>query len=350
MVEYTEHEIKHRKILREGAPRCVVLMKKDGLFPIESPCKVALYGNGARNTVKGGTGSGNVYSRGVLSIEEALEKEGFIITTKEWLDAYDLDRKEHHSAYIENIKAEAKRRNVSPFVVGFGKIEPEYENNIRADYEGDICIYVLSRNSGEGNDRELKKGDVLLTDTESRLINQLNEDFDRFMLVLNVGGVIDISPVKNVKNILYLSQLGMVTGEVLSDIILGKSNPSGKLSTTWAKIDDYKYLNAFGDKNDTRYTEGIYVGYRYFDSAKVEPVFPFGHGLSYTEFSIETKKVKLEGSQINIQIEVENVGNYPGREVVQIYMSKPQGKLDQPYQELIAFYKTRELIPGASNE
>jgi hypothetical protein len=103
------------------------------------------------------------------------------------------------------------------------------------------------------------------------------------MLVLNVGGVVDLSPVKTVSNILLLSQLGVVTGDILADIILGKQNPSGKLATTWASIKDYKFMKYFGDINDINYKEGVYVGYRYFNSAVIKPLYPFGYGKSYTD-------------------------------------------------------------------
>ena len=152
--------------------------------------------------------------------------------------------------------------------------------------KSDIAIYVLSRNMGEGADRRPIKGEVLLTETEIKDILYLDKNYKKFMLVLNVGGVVDLSPVKNVSNILLLSQLGIPTGDVLADIILGKSNPSGKLATTWASYNDYKFINEFGNLDDTNYLEGVYVGYRYFDSVGINPLYPIGFGKSYTDFNI----------------------------------------------------------------
>ena len=143
---------------------------------------------------------------------------------------------------------------------------PEYDYNLKITKEeenADIAIYVIARNSGEGTDRRLIKGDALLTDTEIKDILYLNKKFKKFILVLNVGGVVDLSPVKEVSNILLLSQLGVVTGDILADIILGKVNPSGKLSTTWGIIQDYHFIKDFGDGNITLYKEGVYVGYRF---------------------------------------------------------------------------------------
>ena len=141
---------------------------------------------------------------------------------------------------------------------------PEYE--LPLDGEGDTAIYVLSRISGEGNDREPIPGDIRLTDSEAKTILALDAKYEKFMLVLNVGGVVDLTPVKEVSNILVLSQLGVETGSVLADILLGRANPSGKLTTTWASWEDYCKEGEFGDINDTRYKEGIYVGYWYLDT------------------------------------------------------------------------------------
>ena len=191
----------------------------------------------------------------------------------------------------------------------------------------------------------LIKGDALLTDTEIKDILYLNKKFKKFILVLNVGGVVDLSPVSHVSNILLLSQLGVVTGDILADIILGKVNPSGKLTTTWAKIDDYKFIKEFGDPNDTYYKEGIYVGYRYFDSAGIKPLYPFGFGLSYTSFEISKVSLTNIKEEITIRIRVKNVGQFPGKEVIQVYISPSQENIDKPYQSLVAFGKTPKLKP-----
>ncbi len=338
------HEKKHMEALRKHAAECVVLLKKDGQFPLEKPCKIALFGSGARNTIKGGTGSGNVYSRTYATAEAGLEKAGFVITTKAWLDAYAQDRANHHDAFIAGIKQDAANRGVSAFMAGFGKIEPEYDYSFPIEYEGEVCVYVLGRTSGEGNDRQVTPGDVLLTASEIRDILALNQRFEKFMLVLNVGGVIDLAPVADVKNILYLSQLGTVTGDILADILLGKAHPSGKLTTTWAKPCDYQDIGDFGDRNDTRYREGIYVGYRYFDSTEKKPLYPFGFGLSYTEFTLLIAGTSTD----HVSVTVHNIGKYPGKEVVQLYISSPKGKLPKAYQTLAAFAKTRLLQPGES--
>lgn len=344
--EMLPYEIKHIDMLRKHAAECSVLLKKDGCFPLKQPGRIALFGNGARQTIKGGTGSGNVYSRYYATCEDGLEDAGFEITTKEWLDAYDRERSRHHGEFIADIRKKAEELKVSPFVVGFGKIEPEYEYDIPLSGEGEACVYVLARTSGEGNDREIIGGDVLLTETEERDILALNRKFERFMLVLNVGGVVDLSKVKEVKNILYLSQLGAVTGDILADILLGKASPSGRLTTTWAAVGEYQGVGEFGDRDDTRYKEGIYVGYRYFDTVKAKPLYPFGFGLSYTEFEWKAGETSVEQGTVLLPVTVCNTGCLAGKEVVQLYVSAPKGSLPKPYQCLAAFAKTEEIQPG----
>ena len=345
------YEREHIEKVRALSPECMVLLKSDGSFPLETPGKIALYGNGARKTIKGGTGSGDVNVRHYPSVEEGLENAGFTITSKGWLDAYDAILEEASKAFKAKIKAKIAAEGLSAIMLGIGAIMPEPEYELPLDGEGDTAIYVLARNSGEGSDRSPEKGNLELADTEIRDILCLQKRYKRFLLVLNVGGVVDLSPVaEQVSNILLLSQLGSAMGDAFADVLMGKVYPSGKLATTWAKWEDYCHEGDFGNANDTRYREGIYVGYRYFDSVDKQPVFPFGYGLGYTKFEISAKAAAAEGSTITVTAEVKNTGTFPGKEVVQLYVSIPEGKLDQPYQVLAAFAKTDELKPGQSEK
>lgn len=345
------YELEHIEKVRALSPECMVLLKSDGSFPLVSPGKVALYGNAARKTIKGGTGSGDVNVRHYPSVEEGLENAGFTITSKAWLDGYDAIWREANKAFKAGIKAKIAAEGISAIMMGIGAIMQEPEYALPLDSEGDTAIYVLGRISGEGADRAPEKGNFLLTDTEIRDILCLQKQYKRFLLVLNVGGVVDLSPVVDqVSNILLLSQLGSAIGDAFADVLLGKAYPSGKLATTWAKWEDYCHEGDFGSANDTRYQEGIYVGYRYFDSVDKQPVFPFGYGLGYTSFVTSAKATSTEGSTITVTAEVKNTGKFPGKEVVQLYVSIPEGKLDQPYQVLAAFAKTDELKPGQSEK
>lgn len=348
--EEQKFEVEHMELSRKMAAECAVLLKSDGTLPLARAGKIAAFGSGVRKTVKGGTGSGDVNVRHFVTVEEGLENSGFIITSKAWLDGYDRIMENARLNFVQEIKKKAKETGANPVIYSMGKVmqEPEYELPLQG--EADTAIYVLARNSGEGADRKDERGDVRLSESEKRDIALLNEKYKNFILVLNVGGLVDLSEIQDAKNVLLLSQLGAVTGDVLADLLLGKSYPSGKLTMTWAPVASYPSTEGFGDMDDTYYREGIYVGYRFFDTENVEVLYPFGYGLGYTSFSIENKNFKADEKQTAITVAVKNTGEYVGKEVVQVYYSAPQGKLGKAYQELAGFAKTKELKPGEEQE
>ena len=345
-MELYPYERDHLSRLRDGLAECMVLLKKNGAFPLERASSLAAYGNGVRHSVKGGTGSGEVNARFSVNIEQGLKEAGFTLTSSVWLDAYDAVRERAKEAFRKAIRKEARDAGTNVFMYGMGAVMPEPEYNLPVLHCADAAIYVLSRISGEGSDRRAIPGDVLLTKTEIRDILALNRMYERFMLVLNVGGPVDLSPVTEVGNILLLSQLGTEMGSALADVLLGRSTPSGKLTTTWAAWDDYCPDIDLGDREETYYYEGVYVGYRFFSTVGKKALFPFGYGLSYTEFSLSDPRTSLFGSTLSFSEIVENVGTRKGREVVQLYVCPPEGKLGRPSRELVGFSKTRELLPG----
>ena len=341
------YETEHAARMRALGADCAVLLKTDGSFPLDKPGRLALFGSGARRTVKGGTGSGEVNSRYLVTAEQGLEAAGFSITSKAWLDGYDCMIRQKRKAFIRGIKRAALKRFKLAVIENMGTCMPEPDYALPLQGEGEAAIYVLSRIAGEGTDRSPIPGDLLLTETETRDILQLNREYERFLLVLNTVGPVDLSPVREVGSILLLSQLGAETGSVLADLVLGKRTPSGKLASTWYAWEDRPQCGDFGEQDDTRYREGVYVGYRYFDSVGKEPMFPFGFGLSYTGFALSFIGAREAAGVVTVEALVKNTGRFPGREVVQLYASLPQGRLDQPYQTLAAFAKTGTLQPGA---
>ncbi len=345
-----DYEKEHLEKIRGMLPECMVLLKKDGAFPLSGPCRLAAYGNGVRHSVRGGTGSGDVNAHVTVNIEEGLLAAGFELITSSWLDRYDKHRAEAKKAFRKELKREAKAEKQSIFFKAMGAIMAETDYDIPLDFGADAAIYVLSRISGEGADRKVKPGDVLLTETEKRDILALNKNYDKFMLVLNTGGPVDLTPVKDVANILVLSQLGSEMGNALADVLLGKASPSGKLTTTWAAAEDYCEDIRLGNADNTFYNEGIYVGYRWFDTVGKKPLFPFGYGLSYADLSISDAKVSVSGSNVAVKATVKNGGDHPGKETLQVYVTKPEKELRNPWQELAGFAKTSELKPGDSEE
>ena len=344
-----EYNLRDPNFLRKASSECTLFLNKNDEFPINKPCKVLLIGSGARNTVKGGLGSGDVDTN-FTTCEEGLEKAGFNISSisKKWFDDYIIIKQNNFRKHLNNLINQFNKYGKHNL---FGMVSfPEVEYNLsiieNENNKSDIAIYVLSRNMGEGIDRSPIKGEVFLTETEIKDILYLDKNYKKFMLVLNVGGVIDLSPVKNVSNILLLSQLGIFIGDVLSDIILGKTNPSGKLATTWSKFSDYKFINEFGNFSEVNYKEGLYVGYRFFDSVGINPLYPFGFGKSYTEFNISKLNLSNNKDEIKIKVRVKNIGKYYGKEVIQIYVSPSQENDDKPFQSLVAYSKTKNLKPN----
>lgn len=345
-----DYEARHFQKVREIAPECMVLLKSDGSFPLEQPGKIALYGCGARRTLKGGRGSADVYVKSYTTVEQGLANAGFEITTAYWMDAYEEEWKKARVGFRAWLKEKIAVEGMERLMENLSIVMPEPEYEIPMTGEGDTAVYVMSRLCGEGVDRQDVPGDFQMTETEIRDILRLQEQYPKFLLVLNMACIVDLSPVADrVGNILLLSQPGQAVGDAFADVLLGKAYPSGKLTATWAKREDYGFFD-FGHRDDTRYREGIYVGYRYFDSVGKEPIFPFGHGLGYTEFSLSPGTPHRNGTQIQLPIQVKNTGKRQGKEVVQLYVTIPEGKLDQPTQVLAAFMKTKELAPGEETE
>ena len=342
LVMMFDYEKEHLEKIYPYLAECTLFLKKDDSFPLDKPCSIAAYGCGVRGTIKGGTGSGDVNSRFFINIEQGLISRGFKVNTSNWLDAYQENRNINRKAWIKQVRKEAHKAHKLAPVYGMGMVMPEPEYDLPLSFTSEACIYVVSRISGEGNDRRAIKGDVLLTDSEIRDILILNQKYQKFMLVINAGGVIDLSPVLEVKNILILSELGVETGHALADILLGKLNPSGKLTATWARLDDYPYSLKM-NIDDSPYSEGVYVGYRYFDSFNKPVLFPFGFGLSYSNFELNNYKVSNDKETISIKVDVKNISKHPGKEVVQAYISILSDEDQYIKQELIAFNKTKEL-------
>jgi len=366
-----DYEIKGRKVARKAAADGMVLLKNDGVLPLNRGEKLALYGSGALMTIKGGTGSGDVNSRPVVSLWEGLKNAGITIVTDEWLTDYERIYRKAKEDWRDAIWAELDKTKDAaedyglhffdaycsiPFVIPSGK-RPVKE-------DADTAMYVISRNAGEGADRTLSKGDYYLTDNEASDIEIISGLYSKAIIVLNTGGIIDMSfacKYSNIAAILYISQPGMEAGNAFADVVMGKVTPSAKLTDTWAlDYSDYPSSAGFsmndGDVDTEKYTEGIYVGYRYFDTFGKNALYGFGYGLSYTGFDIRTIGITHydlgnDDPHIGIKVSVTNTGRtYSGREIVQVYVSCPQDGMPKEFRRLAAFVKTGLLAPGETEE
>ena len=360
--EPSAREEKHRALARRAAAEGIVLLKNEGVLPLKTSAPVALFGSGAEKTVKGGIGSGDVNNRENISVYKGIKEAGASVTNEDWIRDYDKRYKEAREEWKEKILEDARHVQnpfdayaANPFVL------PDGRRITESDLEGAAAaVYVISRISGEGKDRRLEKGDYYLSGREREDILYLNRFHIPLILILNSGGPVELTDIlqeaENIRAVLNISQPGQEGGHAVADILFGRAVPEGKLTTTWARryedypfADTYSYLN--GNLEKEEYREGIYVGYRYFESFGVKPLFSFGYGLSYTSFKMEFRGLQTEKSSVQARIAVTNTGrSYAGREVAQVYVSFPQGGIEKESRRLAGFAKTDRLMPGESRE
>ena len=231
--EETKREIENRKVSYRAATEGIVLLQNNGVLPLMTK-KVALFGPGALMTIKGGTGSGEVKERRVISILDGMLERGYEITSLKWLQEY---KKIYDQKYKEFKIAKKKKVNLLNVTGIMGQLAEEFQapigNKIERSLETDTCIYVISRQAGEAGDRKLEKGDYYLSDSEFEQIKLCTKYYKKVILIINSGSSIDmkfVDEIKGIGAIIYLSQLGMEGGYALADILDGTVNPSGKLS------------------------------------------------------------------------------------------------------------------------
>ena len=328
-----------RRSVAEGA----VLLKNEGeVLPLSEGTRIALFGRSQYNYYKSGTGSGGmVNTRYVTGVKEAIEADGRFILNEKLKSRYD--------AWIKD----------NPFDAGQGwASEPWYQEEMEitseiakeAASDSDAALIIIGRTAGEDQDNSSTPGSYLLTDKELQMIENVTKAFEKTVVLLNVGNIIDMKWVKkyNPSAVMYIWQGGQVGGFGAVDVISGDVTPSGHLTDTIAEnISDYPSDTSFGDRVRNILTEDIYVGYRYFETfAKDRVLYPFGFGMSYTSFDIKCDKFDFKDGNAEFEVTVTNTGKRKGKEVVQLYVEKPQGKLGKPARELVSFVKTGELEAG----
>jgi beta-glucosidase len=344
--------VSHGKLCKKAAEESIVLLKNaKQTLPLGEGQKVALFGNTSYDTFINNNGSSDVSFAYNISICEGLSNSGFSINSK---------LKSEYDTYIENDRIAFPAKN------SFGKVRlrPEYIAPLglieECAKDADVAVVSIGRNSGEAADRELE-GDYNLTEPELKqlvtITNAFHQQGKRVVFLLNVGGVIETASWNELPDAIVLVwQPGQEGGNAIANVVSGKVNPSGKLPVTFPiNYDDIASSKNFPGTPARRpkqvvYEEGIYVGYRYFNSFKVKPAYEFGFGLSYTEF--EYSGLKLSGSkfknELDIEVTITNTGKVAGKEVVQLYLSAPNGNLEKPAVELKGFAKTALLAQGES--
>ncbi len=347
---------------RAGREGIVLLKNRNHMLPVKKGVRLALFGKGVFDYVKGGGGSGDVTVSHVRNLYDGLTMREEPVSVYEPLAQF----------YKEDVKRQYQDGAIPGMTV-----EPEVPIQLlqEAKQNADMALIVISRFSGEGWDRQsveyegavpseieqaewskriFENSDYCLTNREQAMVDAVCANFTDVAVILNVGGMVDTSwfvKEDKISSVLMAWQGGMEGGLAMADILLGEESPSGKLPDTFAScIEDYPSTEGFHESPDyVDYTEDIYVGYRYFETmegAKGRVNYPFGYGLSYTTFRIEVLWAGEKDGEIAVGVKVTNTGDYSGKEVVQVYYGAPQGLLGKPARELIAYQKTEKLEPG----
>ncbi len=343
----------HALVSRNAATEGMILLKNDkNTLPLNKIKHVALFGKTSYRFIAGGTGSGEVNYKSASTINESFENNGFKVAKP--LEAI-------YKQFIDTITNKAKEDN-RKFIVDF-----HAEMSLSKDYiatqvkNSDIAIITIGRNAGEGNDRKVT--DFTLTGTEKQLIREVSEAFHaankKVIVILNIGGVISTADWRDYPDAILLAwQTGQEGANAILDILTGKVNPSGKLPMSFPmNYSDIPSAKTFpGEPADNPvnavYNEGIYVGYRYYDSFKIPTSYEFGYGLSYTQF--EYSNIQLSSkefkNEMTVKVTIKNIGKKAGKETVELYLHAPNIEIEKPIQELKGFAKTKLLNPGESQE
>lgn len=362
----------HADVARQASAEGMVLLKNAGsALPLPSGIKnIAAFGNTSYDIITGGTGSGNVNEAYSVSLIEGLKNAGL---------SANEDLRTLYSGYLNMTNAGRTKVTGIMAIMGSAPIDELIINqdivNGTAN-TSDAALITIGRNSGEGTDRKDAKGDFQLSDYEQQLIKMVTTAFHKknkkVVVVLNVGGVIETASWRELPDAILLSwQAGQETGNSIADILIGKVNPSGKIATTFpVSYENVPSAKSFPGTelekappasgglgsfmrsvpSEVKYEDGIYVGYRYYETFNVKPAYEFGYGLSYTTFEYSNMKLssaKFSGS-LTVTVDIKNTGKVAGKEVAQLYLTAPAVKQDKPAMELKGFAKTKLLQPGES--
>lgn len=344
-LDWKEYEKTARQAIAEG---CVLLENRNNALPLRQGSKVSVFGRIQNHYYKSGTGSGGMVNVSkVVSIPDGLRESGVVTLNEELAEIY----------------ANWEKENPYDDGIGWGsepwsQEEMELETSVakRAAEVSDVAIVIIGRTAGEDRDASDTEGSYRLTAKEEKMLAVVRENFSTMVVLLNVGGIIDMSFVDTYSPdaVMYVWQGGMLGGVGTADVLIGKVSPCAKLTDTIAySIKDYPSDSNFGNPDFDLYCENIYVGYRYFETVAKDKVrYPFGYGLSYTTFDINSRVVvnNPETNKVNLKVGVTNTGSIAGKEVVQIYAEAPQGKLGKALRVLVAYKKTKELNPGETQE
>lgn len=328
----------------EAALEGMVLLKNENqILPLSPETRtVALFGGaGAMQTATAGTGAETNYPAYAVSIYQGLKNAGFTIVTEKWLQAYD---EEYRKGFLDFEYTPWDHFSLEEPLLNQKEIQGATEQT-------DTAIYVIRRIAGEGKDRKVEQGDYLLSQNEQSNLEKICKAFPKVIVILNTCGPIDLTFAQKIDGLIYISLPGMEAGNGVAAILTGEASPCGKLSATWTnRYSDYPWAQRFMNTTEQILTEDIYMGYRWFTTFGEEEKapYPFGFGLSYTNFDFSDFYYEEKDGIITLSLTVTNTGSLPGKEVVQLYHGAPQGRLGKPSRCLLDFQKTKLLQSGES--
>jgi len=331
----------HLQLARRAATEGIVLLRNEnGTLPLSKSKPVALLGRTQFDVFKGGGGSSSVWSAPVYSFADAMNETGTV---------YQPLLKKYRGYYEANYNRTLNKMP-SQRVSSLPEVDLGERDMQAAAAECDTAVIFIGRYSREGFDIKDASGEYRLTDTEERVIGRATACFQKTVLVFNIPSLFDLTFLRkyHIDAIVHAYMPGMDAGHALADVLYGDVTPSGKMPDSFAEsLSNYPTADGFDEMNVV-YREGIYMGYRYFDTFRQDVIFPFGFGLSYTTFAIKVLSATLQKLTVSLAIEVTNTGSVAGKETVQCYLSAPDGELDKPYQILCGFEKTKLLSDGES--
>ena len=330
-----------------AAEGTVMLRNEEEALPLKHGTRVALFGRMQTHYYKSGTGSGGMVNVShVTDIREGLASSPALTLDPELMDIYDSWEKENPIDEGLGWGKEAWSQKEMP-------VSSELAKTLAS--RNDAAVIIIARTAGEDRDNTAEKGSYFLSDSEEEMLSSVSSEFNRTIVILNTGNIIDMSFVAryDIKSVLCVWQGGMIGGTAVARVVTGEVNPSGCLTDTIAReLSDYPSDDNFGNKDlhEDIYEEDIFVGYRYFSTfAPSKVLYPFGFGLSYTDFTMKVTSFVFDGKAVKVMAEVMNTGAVPGKKAVMLYASAPQGRLSKPSRVLAGFAKTG-IIPTGGNE
>ena len=331
------------ELIRQAGAEGCVLLKNDGVLPLQPQQEVAVFGRCQLDWFYVGYGSGgDVHAPYYVNLIDGLQNAG-VKLHQPLLQRY--------AAWTQQEDNKADHGWWGHWPMHHPEMPVDSALAREAARTADVALVVIGRAAGEDRENTLTPGSYYLTDAECAMLDAVTAAFSQVVVLLNIGNIMDLAWTEDygdkISALMIVWQAGMESGNAVADVLTGAVTPCGKLADTIARrYEDYPSAAHFGGRAYNDYAEGIYVGYRHFDRHPDTVLYPFGFGLSYTTFSLTVDSLRREAGMTEVAVTVTNTGSRPGKEIVQLWCHPPKGRLDKPLRVLAAFGKTKTLASG----